>query len=59
MRPEPRRRAGTLDEHRDIAAAVRSRKMEKAETAMRKHLERVDQESRSFAEANPKLIREG
>jgi DNA-binding FadR family transcriptional regulator len=47
----------TLEEHRAIAAAVGSKKIEKADAAMRKHLERVDQEFRSFAAANPKLVR--
>jgi DNA-binding GntR family transcriptional regulator len=59
MLPVRGRMAGTLDEHRDIASAIGSKKIEKAEAAMRKHLERVDQEFRSFAWENPKLVRKG
>lgn len=59
MLPVRGRMAGTLDEHRDIAAAIGSKSVEKAEAAMRKHLERVDQEFRSFARENPKLVRKG
>jgi DNA-binding GntR family transcriptional regulator len=59
MLPVKGRMAGTLDEHRDIASAIGSKRIEKAEAAMRKHLDRVDQEFRSFAEENPKLVRKG
>jgi len=59
MLPVKGRMAGTLDEHRDIATAIGSKRVEKAEAAMRKHLERVDQEFRSFARENPKLVRKG
>ena len=51
--------AGTLEEHRGIAAAIGSRAPAKAEDAMHKHLERVDQEFRSFAAETPKLARKG
>ena len=57
MLPVRGRMEDTLEEHRAIAAAVGSKRIEKAEEAMRKHLERVDQEFRSFAAANPKLVR--
>lgn len=59
MLPVRGRMAGTLDEHRAIASAIGSKRVEKAEAAMRKHLERVGQEFRSFAAANPKLVRKG
>jgi DNA-binding GntR family transcriptional regulator len=57
MLPVRGRMAGTLDEHRAIARAIGSGSVAKAEEAMRKHLERVDQEFRSFAAENPKLVR--
>jgi GntR family transcriptional regulator, rspAB operon transcriptional repressor len=59
MLPVRGRMEGTLDEHRDIAQAIASKRPAKAEAAMRTHLDRVDQEFRSFAEANPKLVRKG
>jgi DNA-binding GntR family transcriptional regulator len=59
MLPVRGRAAGTLEEHHDIATAIRSRDPAKAEDAMRKHLERVDQEFRSFAQENPNLVRKG
>lgn len=59
MLPVRGRMAGTLDEHRAIAKAIASHSVAKAEDAMRKHLERVDQEFRSFAAQNPKLVRKG
>jgi DNA-binding FadR family transcriptional regulator len=59
MLPVRDRAAGTLEEHHDIAAAIRSQDPAKAEDAMRQHLERVDQEFRSFAAENPKLVRKG
>lgn len=59
MLPVRGRMVGTLEEHHDIARAIGSKRVEKAEDAMRKHLERVDQEFRSFAQENPKLVRKG
>lgn len=59
MLPVRGRMEDTLNEHRAIAKAIGSKRVEKAEAAMRKHLERVDQEFRSFAKANPKLVRKG
>jgi DNA-binding FadR family transcriptional regulator len=59
MLPVRGRMEDALEEHRAIAAAVDSKRIEKAEAAMRKHLDRVDHEFRSFAAANPKLVRRG
>jgi GntR family transcriptional regulator, rspAB operon transcriptional repressor len=59
MLPVRGRIEDTLEEHRAIAAAVGSKRIERAEAAVRKHPGRVDQEFRSFAAENPKLVRKG